>query len=100
MGTEPLFFPQPWNVTIFRYGYLANNTYVTSSNCYTGRGLTDIGVIPLSFNNEQTIRVTSVELDAESDVNMSLSVIWGAIIRTDSTVEPYGATSVYLTIAP
>jgi len=89
-----------WNMTLKTYSaFDTSPAYLKSSSCYTGTGGASLEVAAWNPSGEQTVVAMAHKLDG-SNANMTVSVSWGAAVRSNSTTSTYGSISAQISIAP
>jgi hypothetical protein len=81
----------PWNATVSTYSALATSpAYLLSSCHYGGSGTAYVYVVPPNPNGEQTVVGVAHKLDS-SNGNLTVTVLYGAYPRSNSTTLPFGS---------
>lgn len=98
--TVKVSFRGQWNATVSTYSALDTNpAYIHTAKCYYGTGNASMYVVPWNSGGEQTVVVIAQKLDPSHD-NLTASVTWGAAIRTNNTISPYGSVTVSIGTVP
>jgi hypothetical protein len=90
----------PWNATISTYSAFATSpAYLLSSCQYGGSGTVYVYVASPNPNGEQTVMGAGHKLDS-SGGNLTVTVTYGAVSRSNSTTLPFGLAETFVSTAP
>lgn len=93
-------FQGQWNAVVTTYSAFQTTLAYLHSTCdYAGSNNAYVYVNPWNSNGEQTVKVTAYKLDSGNG-NLTVSVGYGAALRSNSTVSPFGSTTAFAGTAP
>jgi hypothetical protein len=90
----------PWNATIGTYSAFATTPATLLLAChYRGSGFAYVGVASPNPNGEQTVVGAVRKLDS-SNGNLTVTVTYGAVSRSNSTTFAFGSVTAFVSTAP
>ena len=93
-------FHGQWDAVVTTYSALEPSPVYLQQTCgYAGNSTAYVGFPSWNSSGEQSVRVTAYKL-ASGNGNMTVSIGYGAALRSNSTISPFGSVTAFLGTAP